>query len=240
MKNKLYISYLITILFFATLIVAFISWIGNIYEWPVQSLFSPEGIRWALRHVDENLYQSPFISIFILLIGLGMAEASGLFCALHQHIRRLSLHKPLSRKQKRALLLALLSGLLYILLIGIATFSPLAILLGITGTLDRSPFIEGIIPLISIALGITGFIFGIASGQFRNNRDIIAGMEYLPSRLITYFIYLFITAQFLGFLQYSQIDVCLGIGENALKLLHILLYYIPLIYLYLQSYLNYK
>ena len=88
MKNKVYIPHFITVIFFATLLVVLTSWIGSIYEWPVQSLLSPEGLRWTLRHVDENLYQTPFASIFILLIGMGLAYAPGLFSALQQHIRR--------------------------------------------------------------------------------------------------------------------------------------------------------
>lgn len=229
MKNKVYIPHFITVIFFATLLVVLTSWIGSIYEWPVQSLLSPEGLRWTLRHVDENLYQTPFASIFILLIGMGLAYASGLFSALQQHIRRISLHKPLSRKQKRALLLALLSGIVYLLLVGIATFSPLAILLGVTGTLDRSPFIDGIIPLISLAFGITGLVFGIASGQFCNDRDVIQGMGSLPVRFVHYFIYLLFASQFLGILHYSQIDRCMGIGENGLRILYFFIYYFPLI-----------
>jgi len=234
MKNNIYIPHTITILSFATLLVAFISWIGNIYEWPVQSLLSPEGIRWTLRHVDENLYQAPFASVFILLIGVGLAQASGLFNTLQQHIRRISLHKPLSRKQKRALLLSLISGIAYLLLVGIVTFSPLAILLGVTGTLDRSPFIEGLVPLISLAFSISGTIFGIASGQFRNDKDIIQGMGSLLTRTINYFIFLLIASQFLGILHYSQIDKCIGIGEKESDILHLLLYYLPLISIFIH------
>lgn len=234
MKNNTYIPHAITILFFATLLVIFVSWIGSIYEWPVQSLLSPEGIRWMLRHVNENFYQAPFASIFILLIGIGLSQASGLFSTLQQHVRCISLHKPLSRKRKRALLLSLISVVVYLLLIGIATFSPLAILLGVTGTLDRSPFIGGIVPLVSFAFSLSGIVFGIASGQFRNDKDIIQGMGCLLTKAINYFIFLLIVSQFLGFLHYSQIDKCIGIGERRSVILHLLLYYLPLICIFIH------
>lgn len=224
----------ITILSFTTLLVAFISWIGSIYGWPVQSLLSPEGIRWLLRNVDENFYQAPFVSIFILLIGAGLSQASGLFGTLRQRIRCISLHKPLSRKQERALLLSLISVVAYLLLIGIATFSPLAILLGVTGTLDRSPFIEGLVPLISLAFCISGIVYGIASGQFRNDKDIIQGMGSLLAKAISYFIFLLIASQFLGILHYAQIDKCMGIEEGGSVILHLFLYYLPLISLFIH------
>lgn len=223
------ISHFIILLFVAIWLVVFTSWIGSIYEWPVQSLLSPEGIRWALRHVDENFHQTPFVSVLVLLVGLGPMYASGFFHVLGQHIRRISIHKPLSRKQKRALLLSLISGAVYLLLVGIATFSPLAILLGVTGTLERSPFIEGFVPLISFAFFLIGLVFGIASGQFYRFREVIQGMGSLFPRSIPYFIFLLMASQFMGILHYSQLDSYMGIDETGEMVLRALLYYLPLI-----------
>lgn len=235
MKNSSYIPHLITVIFFGTLLIIFTSWIGSIYEWPVQNILSPEGIRWILRHIDENFYQAPFIPIFILLIGVGLTYNSGLLEVLLQRMQCINHHKSLSKKQKRAILLSLISGMIYLILIGVATFSPWAILLGVTGTLDRSPFIEGIIPLISIAFIIFGIVYGIASGRFHNDRDIIQGMSSLLVKNVNYFILLLVGSQFFSILHYSQIDKYIGIGENELTILQFLFYYLPLIYAFIKN-----
>lgn len=234
MKSNFYMSHWITLLFFATLLVVFFSWIGSIYGLPVQSLLSPEGIRWMLRHVDENLCQAPFASAFVLLVGMGLAYASGLFDALRQYMRRISLHKSLSKKQKRALLLSLASGSVCLLFVGIATLSPSAILLGVTGTFERSPFVEGIVPIVSCLFFVVGLVFGIASGQFRNDRDIIRGVGSLLVEAVNYFVFLLVASQFLGILHYSQIDKYMGIGETETAVLHLLLYYLPFVGIFVR------
>ena len=50
MKSKYYFPHTATVFFLLTVAVALFSWIGSIYGLgKVQSLLSPEGIRWELR-----------------------------------------------------------------------------------------------------------------------------------------------------------------------------------------------
>ena len=51
MKNKTFIHPAI-VFFLLTLLVVFLSWVGNVYAWEnVQSLFGAEGLRWLFRNV---------------------------------------------------------------------------------------------------------------------------------------------------------------------------------------------
>lgn len=55
MKSKYYFPHTATVFFLLTVAVALFSWIGSIYGLgKVQSLLSPEGIRWELRHAMGN------------------------------------------------------------------------------------------------------------------------------------------------------------------------------------------
>ena len=55
MKSKYYFPHTATVFFLLTVAVALFSWIGSIYGLgKVQSLLSPEGIRWELRHSMGN------------------------------------------------------------------------------------------------------------------------------------------------------------------------------------------
>lgn len=61
MKNNYYFPHVATFFFLLTVIVALVSWIGSIYGLgTVQSLLSPEGIRWELRHITSNYVKTPF------------------------------------------------------------------------------------------------------------------------------------------------------------------------------------
>ena len=97
MKNNYYFPHVATFFFLLTVIVALVSWIGSIYGLgTVQSLLSPEGIRWELRHITSNYVETPALGIImILLFGLGIASYSGMVNAIGRILKR---GKQLTRK----------------------------------------------------------------------------------------------------------------------------------------------
>ena len=78
-----------TMFFLFTLAVIFLSWIFDIYglrvqlpqtgaEIRVQSLLSPEGIRWMLRNAITNFTGfAPLGMVLIAMFGIGVAQHSG-------------------------------------------------------------------------------------------------------------------------------------------------------------------
>jgi len=129
--------------------------------------------------------------------------------------------KSLSRKEKRALFIALGSGIIYAIVIILATFSPWGILRGITGSLARSPFIFGILFLISFAFGLMGAIYGFVSGRYRKDSDVISGLSHPMQLLGVYFVIAFFAAQMFACFEYSRLDKCMAImGANLLASIH--------------------
>lgn len=120
------------------------SWAGSLQELPVRNMLSPEGIRWFLQSLLPNAEASPWLTLFVLVLGLGVLRESGLVQAICQ---ALAFRQPgvgrLSRKRRQALVLALVFEVLYVVSLCIGTFSRHEILLGVTGTLERSPFLAG-------------------------------------------------------------------------------------------------
>lgn len=130
-------------------------------------------------------------------------------------------YKQLSRKERRALWLALLVGGIYTLVIIFATFSPWGILRGITGGMTRSPFIVGALFLLSFGFGLMGMVYGFVSGRYRSDSDVIKGMSQPMSLLAVYFVIAFFAAQMFACFEYSRLDKCLAIfGANVLTSIH--------------------
>ena len=79
MKSKYYFPHTATVFFLLTVAVALFSWIGSIYGLgKVQSLLSPEGIRWELRQAMGNFVQTPALGIVMMLfLGFGITVHSG-------------------------------------------------------------------------------------------------------------------------------------------------------------------
>ena len=88
MKNKWRMPHPATMFLLLTIAVVFLSWICDIYglkvtlpqtgeEIRVQSLLSPEGIRWWLRNAIKNFTGfAPLGMVIIAMFGLGVAQHS--------------------------------------------------------------------------------------------------------------------------------------------------------------------
>lgn len=134
MKNKWRMPHPATMFLLLTIAVVFLSWICDIYglkvtlpqtgeEIRVQSLLSPEGIRWWLRECYQELYRICTVGYGVIaMFGLGVAQHSGFIGACI----RLGVG---NRKEKRrvilwVIVLGLLSNVIgdggYIILLPIA------------------------------------------------------------------------------------------------------------------------
>lgn len=214
--------------FFLLLIflVAFFSWIGSIYGWNgVQSLLSAEGIRWFLGHVVENYVQCPALGmLLILFMGLGIGVQSRLYDVLKRLCKK---EKLISRKEKRALTMAFVALLLYVMLIVFLLLLPWNFLYGVTGSWLYSPFAKGFVFLLSVGIGLSGMVYGYVSDAFRSVSDVVKGMSCLIARLASGFVTLFFVVQFFASLEYTCLAGWLGISENVMGVFYLLFCYVP-------------
>jgi len=126
-------------------------------------------------------------------------------------------YKPLSKRERRALVLSLIVGVIYMVVILWATFSSWGLLRGTTGGLIRSPFIESILFIISLCIGIMGMVYGFASGRYRNDTNVIEGLASQMKLLGIYLVITFFAAQMFACLNYTHLNTCLAImGANML------------------------
>lgn len=121
----------------------------------------------------------------------------------------------LSRKEGRALGLALWMGAFYLLVILLVTFSPWGILRGVSGGLLRSPFIAGALFLISLGIGLMGMIYGFASGRYRADADVVAGFQHPVKLLGVYLVIAFWASQMFACLSYSHLDTWLVLAGGG-------------------------
>ncbi len=119
-------------------------------------------------------------------------------------------YKQLSRKERRAMLGAVFAGLLYIAIILWATFSSWGILRSVNGGLIRSPFIVGILFLLSFGIGLMGMVYGFASGRYRTDGDVIEGLTQPMKLLGVYFVIAFFASQMFACFEYSHLDKCIA------------------------------
>ncbi|MDR0972940.1 MAG: AbgT family transporter, partial [Prevotellaceae bacterium] len=88
-----------------------------------------------------------------------------------------------SRREHRALLIACTGGGVYACAISLLALMPHGILRSVSDELIYSPFMDGILFLLSFGIGLTGLVYGFASGRYRTDKDVIAGLSK-PARLL--------------------------------------------------------
>lgn len=112
----------------------------------------------------------------------------------------------LSAREKKALILASLGVLLYIIVV-LALILPENSLFKHqeTGSLIGSPFIKGILFFVFFLLAIPGLIYGYVSGSFVKNEDVIEAMAKGMKTMALYLVIIFFAAQFIALFSQSNI-----------------------------------
>lgn len=230
MRNNRYLYGWGVTFFLMTVVLALFSWIGSIYGIAeVQSLLSAEGVRWMLNHSVTNYIQAPALGIvLVLMMGLGIVSRSGLLDTLKRAIRK---DKKLSRKERRALGLSVITFFSCVFVVLVAMALPWNLLMSATGSWMRSPLSKGFIYILSVGMGMVGMVYGYASDAFRRVGDVVEAMSCLISRYAAYFVVLFFTVQFFSSLDYTRLPEWIGLSDEFFVNLSFLCSYLPMLLL---------
>lgn len=237
MKTERYIWHPATLFFLLTCVVVFLSWILEVYGvqasgaeegevYRIRSLLSPEGIRWMLRHVVSNFMDYPSLGSFVLVVsGIGVSFHSGLVGACARRWKWLGrimrsrladfTPRPLSRKERRALQSALVSGGIYAGVILFATFSPWGILRGVNGGVFPSPLTDGFPFLFAAGVLVMSTFYGCIAGRYRTDADVAEGLLHFGRFVLLYLLVVFFASQMFACMDYSRLHACIGMWTSA-------------------------
>ena len=84
------------------------------------------------------------------------------------------------------------------------------------GSVLTSPFISGIVTIIALYAGISGWLFGKISGRYGNASATIEGMESSLATMASYLVLMFFAAQFINYFAWSQLGIIFAIKGAAL------------------------
>jgi aminobenzoyl-glutamate transport protein len=113
---------------------------------------------------------------------------------------------PLTRDEKRGLLWAAVSVVLFLGLLALTIVPEWGIFRNPeTGEQLNSPFFRGIVTFIFVGFIIPGFVYGRVTGTMRSDRDIVDGMAEAMSTLGLYIVIVFFAAQFVAFFGWTNL-----------------------------------
>lgn len=125
--------------------------------------------------------------------------------------------EPLSTAEKRGLVGAGLTFLALAVLLALSVVPENGVLRHpITGLVEDSPFLKGIVVFIFITFGIPGYVYGRIVGTMKTDRDVINAMAKSMSSMGLYIVLVFFAAQFVAFFGWSNLGAILAVKGATL------------------------
>ncbi len=115
-------------------------------------------------------------------------------------------------EEKKALKAAGLTMLL--MLIGIAAFSlpSGSVMRAEDGTLlGNSPFMGGIIPIITLLFFVPSVVYGMKTGKYHGEKDVCNAMGRAMASMSSYIALTFVAAQFINYFKYTQLGTIIAL-----------------------------
>ena len=128
----------------------------------------------------------------------------------------------LSQAEGRALRAVALYSVVFIGSLLVCLLPNEGILRADDGSILQSPFIKGIVTIISVYAAIGGLIYGRISGSFTSGSDFVKGMETSMGTMASYLVLMFFAAQFVSYFAWSQLGAIAAInGADLLRSLNL-------------------
>ena len=137
-----------------------------------RSLFSGEGVRWALYTAVQSMDAAPWGAIVLVVASIGVLAASGIFVTIVDAL----LLSRLSSIRRYAAGLTLAVLLLFLLMLFAASVAPWRLLAGVTDDWDTSAMVIGWILIFFLLLFVLSLMHGSVCGYYRSVSDVMQGM----------------------------------------------------------------
>ena len=101
-----------------------------------------------------------------------------------------------------------------LLILGMAAFSlpSGSVMRAQDGTLlGNSPFMEGIIPIITLLFFIPSVVYGVKTGKYHGEKDVCNAMGRAMASMSSYIALTFVAAQFINYFKYTQLGTIIAL-----------------------------
>lgn len=189
----------------------------------------------AARMIDPSYTASPAINYYFMVTSCILLSLVGTYVTekimaprfAHVDISKYELDKDLmtlTPEKNRAVTKALWATLATLVIIALLCIGDHPILGDPkTGSImaNSSPFMQGIILLVTVVLFVPGCVYGFASGKYKNDKDLFADISLAFKDISSYIILCFFCAQFTNYFAWSNLGAVIAIkGAGALQSMH--------------------
>ena len=127
-----------------------------------------------------------------------------------------TISKDITPLEKRGLRNSLIAAIVFTAVVIAGMFIPNSPLLNEDGTLLRSPFISGIVPILFLFFLVVGVAYGISTKKIQSSADIPKLMTEAIGSLSGYIVLIFMIAQFVAYFNWSNIAIWFAVHSAEL------------------------
>ena len=205
----------------------------------------------AARILDPAYIVNPTANYYFMIVSTFVIAIAGTFVTEKIVEPRLGKYSPtgneeeensfekLSKQEKKGLLMSLLVlvGITAITLIGIIPEN--GFFRGIDGGVLSSPLIKGVVAMLFITASGMGLAYGITTGKYKSDADVMHGMGNSMKSIATYMVLVFFAAQFVAYFKWSNLGLILAVkGANMLMAAEIGLIPLMILFILLTATIN--
>lgn len=174
----------------------------------------------AARIIDPTVEVNPTANLYFMMFSTFVIAFAGTIITEKLVEPRLGKYKgdvqpedmhELTKVERKGLRVA---GIVALVLVGIALLGAIpenGFFRGPDGSVLTSPLIKGVVALLFLGAGLTGIAYGLVTGTFKSDADIMKGMGKAMGTLTSYFVLVFFAAQFVAYFKWSNLGIVMAV-----------------------------
>ena len=150
-----------------------------------------------------------------------------------------TISKEISPEEKRGLRNTLISAIAFIAIVAVGMLIPNSPLLNEDGTILRSPFLSGIVPVLFLFFLVVGITYGVSTKKIQSTADIPKLMTEAIGSLSGYIVLIFMIAQFVAYFNWSNIAIWFAVhSADLLTTLNMTNVFVIVLFVLLTAFLS--
>jgi aminobenzoyl-glutamate transport protein len=202
----------------------------------------------AARILDPDYYVLPTANYYFMLFSTLILSFTGTWVT-HRFVEpKLGKYtgdvagepmEKLSADERRGLKWVALISLGFVLLIAATLLPENGLLRGPDNSVLTSPVLKGFIGVLFILAAIMGIVYGVITGSFKSDADVVKGMVDNLKTLAAFLVLVFFAAQFVAYFKWSNLGLLIAIkGADALNSMDIGLIPLVILFVLLSGFIN--
>lgn len=196
----------------------------------------------AARLVDPAYHVNPTANYYFMVASTFVIAILGTLVTEKIVVPRLGPYKGTEEKieeithlspgEKKGIRCSGLVFLVFLALLLLGLIPENGILRGDNGDFLKSPVLSGVVAVLLLVAGTMGIVYGVCTGKYKNDSDVMKGMSESMKSLSGYLVLVFFAAQFVAYFNWSNLGIIIAIdGAEAIKSLNLGL--IPLVLMFM-------